>query len=188
MLNDASKTAVISQRGMAQAIGFSRRGSRLTVFVNSQTMDGYIGRDLKDKIEKPLVFQPSTAAAANSVSPGRAHGYDAAILIDLCNSILEAKADGKLKSKRYQRMAEQAQLIISASARNPWHSASSLSRWLAITHRPKSHFSHLKAEFCSQKWRFARLYQARILMLNWGGVMAVFINQMNADRSMQPKA
>src|SRR5688572_8070351 len=39
VLNDAQKTPVISQRGMGPAIGFSRRGSRLKVFVNSKTMD-----------------------------------------------------------------------------------------------------------------------------------------------------
>jgi hypothetical protein len=117
VLNDALKTAVISQRGMGQAIGFSKRGSRLPVFVNSKTMGDYIGRGLRDKIEKPLVFQASAAAAGNSVS-GRAYGYDAAILIDLCNSILTAKADGKLKGGRYNRMTEQAQTIVSASAKS----------------------------------------------------------------------
>src|SRR3954467_7269841 len=39
VLDDPLKTPVISQRGMGEAIGFSRRGSRLTVFVNSKTMD-----------------------------------------------------------------------------------------------------------------------------------------------------
>src|SRR5262249_32226768 len=58
VLNDPHKTAVVSQRGMGQAIGFSRRGSRLTVFANSKTMDGYIGRELREKLEHPLVFQP----------------------------------------------------------------------------------------------------------------------------------
>src|SRR4051794_14507806 len=50
VLDDATKTPVISQRGMGQAIGFSRRGSRLIVFVKSKTMDDYIGRDLREKI------------------------------------------------------------------------------------------------------------------------------------------
>jgi len=117
VLDDATKTAVISQRGMGQAIGFSRRGSRLTVFVNSQTMEGYIGRDLREKIENPVIFQPPGAAAANPVT-SRANGYDAAILIDICNAILAAKADGKLSSGRYEKMTEQAQIIVSASAKN----------------------------------------------------------------------
>lgn len=116
VLDDPGKTAVISQRGMGQAIGFSKRGSRLGVFVSSKTMDGYIGRELRAKIENPIVFQHSTAAAGSPVST--AHGYDATILIDLCNSILAAKADGKLKGERYARMIEQAQIIVSASAKS----------------------------------------------------------------------
>lgn len=117
VLNDTSKTAVISQRGMGQAIGFSRRGSRFTVFVNSATMTDYIGRELRVKIEKPFIFQPDSAAAGNPVTD-RAHGYDATILIDICNSILAAKADGKLTDKRYARMTQQAQIILSASGKS----------------------------------------------------------------------
>ncbi|HLF58557.1 MAG TPA: P63C domain-containing protein [Alphaproteobacteria bacterium] len=117
VLDDPAKTAVISQRGMGQAIGFSRRGSRLTVFVNSKTMDDYIGRDLREKIENPLIFQLPGAAAASPVS-ARANGYDATMLIDICNAILAAKADGKLSGGRYERMIEQARIITSASAKN----------------------------------------------------------------------
>lgn len=116
VLDDPGKTAVISQRGMGQAIGFSKRGSRLMVFVNSKTMDGYIGRELRGKIENPLVFQHGSAAAGSPLAT--AHGYDATILIDICNSILAAKADGKLASERYARMIEQAQTIVSASAKS----------------------------------------------------------------------
>ena len=113
VLNDPGKTAVISQRGMGQAIGFSRRGSRLTVFVGSKTMADYIGRDLREKINNPFVFQPSKAAARLA-----ANGYDATILIDLCTAILNAKADGKLKGSRYNKMIEQAEIILVASAKN----------------------------------------------------------------------
>jgi P63C domain len=117
VLDDLSKTAVISQRGMGQAIGFSRRGSRLTVFVKSKTMDEYIGRDLREKIENPLIFQLPGAAAASPVS-AQANGYDATVLIDICNAILAAKAHGKLSGSRYDKMIEQARIITSASAKN----------------------------------------------------------------------
>lgn len=117
VLDDASKTAVISQRGMGEAIGFSRRGSRLTVFVNSQTMQDYIGRELLEKFNNPLVFQPPKAAAAGGVA-ARPHGYDAALLIDLCQAILRARADGKLTAARYSKMATQAQIIVGASAKS----------------------------------------------------------------------
>jgi hypothetical protein len=78
---------------------------------------GYIGRELREKLENPVIFQPPGAAAASSVT-SRAYGYDAAIPIDLCNAILAAKADGKLSGGRYDKMIEQAQIIVGASAKN----------------------------------------------------------------------
>lgn len=117
VLDDAAKTAVISQRGMGEAIGFSRRGSRLTVFVNSQTMAKYIGRELLEKFNNPLSFQPPKAAAAGGVA-AQPNGYDAALLIDLCQAILHARADGKLVAPRYKKMVSQAQIIVGASAKS----------------------------------------------------------------------
>lgn len=117
VLNDAQKTAVISQRGMAQAIGFSKRGDRLAVFANSKTMDGYIGRDLREKLSSPLVFQRKYAAAENPVGD-KSHGYDATILIDICQAILAASKDGKLAGPRYEKMIANAQVILGASAKS----------------------------------------------------------------------
>src|ERR1035437_7058415 len=116
VLDDSMKTAVISQRGMAQAIGFSKRGDRLTVFAGSKTMDGYLGRDLREKLANPIIIQRKPAAAENAVG-AIANGYDATILIDLCNAIIAARNDGKLSSKRYDKMASQAQVVVSASAK-----------------------------------------------------------------------
>jgi hypothetical protein len=116
VLNDNAKTAVISQRGMAQAIGFSKRGDRLTVFASSKTMDEYIGRDLREKLANPLIFQRQSAAAGKAVA-GKAHGYDATILIDLCKAIITARNDGKLSGSRYDKMVVQAQIVLSASAK-----------------------------------------------------------------------
>lgn len=116
VLDDPAKTAVISQRGMGQAMGFSKRGDRLRSFANSKAMENYIGRDLREKLENPLIFQQKTAAAGSAVQDS--HGYDATILIDICNSVLAAKADGKLKGERYARMVEQAQILVSAAAKS----------------------------------------------------------------------
>lgn len=71
VLDDATKTAVISQRGMGEAIGFSRRGERLKGFANSKQMEGYIGRDLREKLENPIIFQRVGAAAENEISARR---------------------------------------------------------------------------------------------------------------------
>lgn len=117
VLDDPSKTAVISQRGMGAAIGFSRRGDRLKAFADSKAMDGYIGRDLREKLDNPLIFQRPGAAAGSAV-PAHMNGYDATILIDICQAILNAKADGKLSAGRYDKMIAQAQILLGASAKN----------------------------------------------------------------------
>ena len=117
VLDDGQKTAVISQRGMAQALGFSKRGDRLSVFMNSKTMEEYIGRELRAKIENPIVFQRLSAAAESSFGEN-AHGYDATILIDLYQAILAARNDGKLLGNRYDKMIEQSQIVLGASAKS----------------------------------------------------------------------
>src|SRR2546428_9189910 len=46
VLDDAQKTAVISQRGMGAALGMGISGSRLPMFVNSKGMVSYVGEEL----------------------------------------------------------------------------------------------------------------------------------------------
>lgn len=53
-------------------------------------MDDYLGRDLRKKLANPLIFQRKPAAARDPVG-GKAHGYDATILIDLCKAIIDAR-------------------------------------------------------------------------------------------------
>jgi hypothetical protein len=116
VLNDSAKTAVISQRGMAQALGLSKRGDRLPVFVASKTMEGYIGRDLREKLTNPIIFQRKASAAGNALSR-IAHGYDATVLADLWNAIIAARKDGKLAGSRYDKMVNHAQIVLGASVK-----------------------------------------------------------------------
>jgi P63C domain len=117
VLDDHQRTAVISKRGMGPAIGLGRRGDRLMAFVNSQAMEGRIGRELREKLENPVIFQRQGSAAKNPISD-ETHGYDATILIDLCEAILSAHRDGKLQGPRYEAMIRQAQIVLSASAKS----------------------------------------------------------------------
>ena len=113
VLNDEQKTAVISQRGMGEALGFSEGGSRLPRFVNGVTMAAYVGPELAEKLDKPLVFQWQPPGL--NVTQ-KTHGYDVTILIDICKAVLSAEADGKL-SKRHKNIVRQAQVILTASAK-----------------------------------------------------------------------
>lgn len=111
VLDDDKKTAVISQRGMGEALGFSEGGSRLPRFVNSKTIAPYVGPDLREKLENPVVFQGLSAGPTTLV-----HGYDVTILIDLCKAILRAESDGALHPSQ-AHIAKQAQTIVSGSAK-----------------------------------------------------------------------
>lgn len=114
VLNDAKKTAVISQSGMAKALGLTERGNVLDRFISSQVMAGYVVAELAEKLKNPLVFQWVSGVA--EVPPATVKGFDASLLIDLCNAIAKASVEGKL-GKRYARIVQQASVINGASAK-----------------------------------------------------------------------
>lgn len=112
VLDDERKTAVISQTGMARALGMASRGSVLPRFLSNKVMVDAIGIDLREKIENPIKFQWSnTGIGGGAIS---VHGFDSAVLIDLCNVIIAS--EDKL-GPRYAAVAKQAHLIVGASAR-----------------------------------------------------------------------
>lgn len=113
VLDDEQKTAVISQRGMGAALGMGESGSRLPSLVNSRRMVPYVGRELREKLEKPLIFQ-APSAGGNSPPPSRVHGYDVTILIDICKAVVAAESDGQTINPAVVR---QAHIVLSASAK-----------------------------------------------------------------------
>lgn len=113
VLNDDAKTAVISQRGMGAALGMGQGGSRLPSFVNSKRMAEYVGQELREKLENPLIFQ-SPSAGGNSAPPSKVYGYDVTILIDLCKAVVAAEAAGKAVNPA---VIKQAHVILGASAK-----------------------------------------------------------------------
>ena len=112
VLNDEPKTAVISQRGMGEAIGLGKSsGTLLPRFLRGEKIAPYIGGELNEKLENPIIFQWGGAGANTQI-----HGYDVTILIDLCKAIIQAETDGKLL-KRQEHIAKQAHIIVNASAK-----------------------------------------------------------------------
>ena len=65
VLDDANKTAVISQTGMATAIGLSSRGNAFPRFLESKAMVGSVGAELKEKLSKPIKYQWGSGGAGN---------------------------------------------------------------------------------------------------------------------------
>jgi hypothetical protein len=115
VLDDEQKTAVISQRGMGAAIGLGgSSGAALPRFIQGDKIAPYVGAELGEKLENPVVFQSPTLGA--NTPPATVHGYDVTILIDLCKAIVKAESEGKLL-KRQENIARQAHIILGASAK-----------------------------------------------------------------------
>lgn len=113
VLDDEKRTAVVSQTGMATALGLSSRGNALPRFLANKVMSEVVGAELRSKIENPLKFQWGTGGAG-SAPPVTVHGFESAVLIDICNAIVSA--EDKL-GDRYAGVAKQAHLILGASAK-----------------------------------------------------------------------
>mgnify|MGYP000408468216 CR=1 FL=1 len=115
VLNDANKTAVITQLGMGEALGLGAGGSRLPRFIFNKTMSDYVGPELREKLENPLIFQ--TLSLGPKMPPrATANGYDVTILIDICQAIIRAANDGRLKKDSKPVM--QASILLAASAKS----------------------------------------------------------------------
>ena len=88
VLDDEEKTAVISQTGMAGALGLSSRGNALPRFLANKVMSNTVGAELRQKIENPLKFQ---WAGGGGGPAAPIHGFDSSLLIDICNAIISSE-------------------------------------------------------------------------------------------------
>jgi hypothetical protein len=112
VLEDTEKTAVISQTGMARALGLTSRANALPRFLANKVMSENGGAELLQKMENPIKFQWGTGGAG--MPPSTIHGFDSSLLIDICNTII---ANEKQLGERYATVAHQAHIIVGASAR-----------------------------------------------------------------------
>jgi hypothetical protein len=101
---------------MGRALGLSARGNAFPRFVGSRAMSEVVGAELREKLENPLKFQWGSGGAG--LPPAVIHGFNADVLIDVCNAITEAEAKGKLSRERHANLARQAHIILGASAKN----------------------------------------------------------------------
>lgn len=114
VLDDEKKTPVISQRGMGQALGLDGSGAALQRFLTTKAMADAAGAEILQKFENPIKFQWGTGGA-DSPPPSVVFGFDATLIIDVCNAIIAADHAGKL---RRPRVAQQARIILTASAKS----------------------------------------------------------------------
>jgi hypothetical protein len=105
-------TRVISGRGMTSAIGMKGRGQGVARIASHKTITPFLSDELKVAIETPLLF----------IGVGSRHskptaGFEATILHGLCEAILTARDEQKLKTEQEQRYAKFCEILVRSLAK-----------------------------------------------------------------------
>lgn len=104
---------VFSQNGIQKALGYTgTSGDWLPNFINSKQLQIKKNAGLSDTLLSRVQF--NRVGAGGSVS--KTYGYDATVLIDICDAIIEAKNAGNL-SPKYLIYAQRAEIIIRSVAK-----------------------------------------------------------------------
>lgn len=107
-------TRVLSQRGLQSGIGMSLSGGaageqRIATFLDSIEKKGIVVNDLTTRIRNPIQFvQPKG---------GRAYGFEATVLADICDAVLAARKQGGILQPQQAHIAEQCELLVRGFAR-----------------------------------------------------------------------
>lgn len=107
-------TRVLTQGGFTGALGMARGGSmiagmnRLELFVSRKSVNPYISNELAERFANPIPF----------VMPdgGRANGFEATLLADLCEAVLKAREAGALQ-KQQLGIAAKCEILVRGFAR-----------------------------------------------------------------------
>ncbi len=108
------ETRVLTVGGVSGGIGLARGGSmiagmnRLELFISRNRINPYVTSNLADRIHSPIIF---ITPAGN-----KAYGYNAEILVELCEIVLKARQDGVLQTQQL-RIAHQCEVLMRGLAR-----------------------------------------------------------------------
>lgn len=115
VLEDSKR--VIVRNGMYTALNMSSGGSgertrtgvdRLSKFLNTKAIKPFVPKELHDRTNNPLKF--------TTTGGGNAYGYEATILADICESVLEARKQGGLNIQQ-KHIATQCEILVRAFAK-----------------------------------------------------------------------
>lgn len=102
-------TRVISGRGMTTAIGMRGRGQGAARIAGLLRQKTNANNDLLLAIENPIVFE--------SGAPVPTQGYEATILVEVCEALLDAKDKKKLTTEQELRYADACYMLTRAFAK-----------------------------------------------------------------------
>jgi hypothetical protein len=108
------KRRVLVQRGVMDALDMSQGtagrggGDRIAKFVATKALTPFVSEQLAEVIKNPIIFQTTHGS--------RAYGYEATVLADICDAVLEARKQGTL---HYQQVhiAERCEALVRAFAK-----------------------------------------------------------------------
>lgn len=104
---------VITQAGVLTAFDMSPGsatkggGDRITNFVNTKSISPFATNNLREMIINPIKFRAQGSMA---------YGYEATILPEICDAVLEARNAGDLNHQQ-KHIAKQAEILVRAFAR-----------------------------------------------------------------------
>ena len=105
---------VLIQNGMLKGLDMSQgtagrgEGDRLAKFVSGKAISPFVNNDLYDVIKNPIKFKTPTGSMA--------YGYEATILADICDAVLEARKSGKMNYQS-EHIAARCEILVRGFAR-----------------------------------------------------------------------
>ncbi|MDA8388117.1 MAG: P63C domain-containing protein [Nitrospiraceae bacterium] len=101
-------TRVISGRGMTAAIGMKGRGQGIARITAHKTLNPFLNNELILAIENPLEITGFGL---------KTFGYEATLLLQVCEAILKARDEGKIKTEQEKRYVYHADILVRAFAK-----------------------------------------------------------------------
>lgn len=104
---------VIVQRGVMTALDMSQGtagrgdGDRLSRFLATKSLSPFVSSELRDVITAPIRFKTGGTTA---------YGYEATILADICDVVLQARKEGTLHYQQ-EHIADQCEMLLRAFAK-----------------------------------------------------------------------
>jgi hypothetical protein len=105
---------VLIQNGMLTGLDMKQgtagrgEGDRLAKFLGGKAITPYVNKDLYNVIMSPIKFKTPTGSTA--------YGYEATILADICDAVLEARKSGRLNYQS-EHIAARCEILVRGFAR-----------------------------------------------------------------------
>lgn len=99
---------VLGALNMSQGTAGRGSGDRIGKFLATNAIKPFVSKELAEVIKKPIIFQTTQGS--------RAYGYEATVLADICDAVLEAEKEGKLHYQQ-EHIAERCMALVRAFAK-----------------------------------------------------------------------